>query len=211
VADENSTPRSWDDAFDAKRLPRPGEQLLALIRASNHLSNQLTEADLINAILTDAVVVLDAQDGAIALADTENQLQLRAVNDSKEIRTVSDDIREWPRPFSRELAERPFRSGQSILLGSDEAPGDGLHDSVVIALMCTVNRRVGVLYLGRNLSQKPFNEKDLFVAHGLAAILAGGIENFQIREPFKNPVMRWVARNTWRLIRLGERRAVRTT
>src|SRR5262249_54626610 len=75
----------WDEAmqglaFDSQRCPRPGEQLLALIRAGHHLGHIEREEDLLQSILNDAVNVLDAQRGAIVLADgPDNTLKLRAL------------------------------------------------------------------------------------------------------------------------------------
>ncbi|HYV39433.1 MAG TPA: FHA domain-containing protein, partial [Gemmataceae bacterium] len=48
---------------------RPGQQLEALLRAGHHLGHLESEEDLLHAILNDAVGTLDAQRGAIALAD----------------------------------------------------------------------------------------------------------------------------------------------
>src|SRR5262249_34973971 len=55
---------SWEEAlqglaYDSNRCPRPGEQLLALIRAGHHLGNASSEDQLLKAILNDAVAVLD--------------------------------------------------------------------------------------------------------------------------------------------------------
>src|ERR1700677_1523946 len=51
---------SWEDAlqgiaFDRNRSPRPGEQLLALLRAGHHLVHLESEEDLLHTILNDAV------------------------------------------------------------------------------------------------------------------------------------------------------------
>src|SRR5207245_7099461 len=63
---------SWDDAiagmiFDSRQRPRPGDQLVALLRAGHYLGHIENEQDLLHSILKDAVAVLDAQRGAIAL------------------------------------------------------------------------------------------------------------------------------------------------
>ena len=65
---------AWEDAFnglafDRNRSPRPGEQLLALLAAGHHLVHLESEEDLLHSILNDAVSTLDAQRGAIVLAD----------------------------------------------------------------------------------------------------------------------------------------------
>jgi hypothetical protein len=57
---------SWDEAmeslvFDGKRNLRPGDQLMAVLRASKHLANIEGEKELLDSILEDAVDVLDAQ------------------------------------------------------------------------------------------------------------------------------------------------------
>src|SRR4029077_6107587 len=65
---------------DSRRCPRAGEQMLALIRASHHLVHLESEDELLHTILNDAVSTLDAQRGAIVLADGPNgELRLRAL------------------------------------------------------------------------------------------------------------------------------------
>ena len=56
-------------AFDRNQMPRAGEQLIALLRAGHHLVHMESEDQLLDSILNDAVSVLDAQRGAIVLAD----------------------------------------------------------------------------------------------------------------------------------------------
>src|SRR5262249_53405323 len=78
----------WTDkfsslAFERNRCPRPGEKLFALLRAAHHLVRHKTDMDLMDAILIDTVAVSDARCGAIALADRDELLQVRAqVGDS---------------------------------------------------------------------------------------------------------------------------------
>src|SRR5262249_51815310 len=75
---------SWEQAihglaYDSKCCPRPGQQLLALIRAGHHLGHTASEDELLRGILNDAVAVLDAQRGAIALVEGPGKkLKLRA-------------------------------------------------------------------------------------------------------------------------------------
>src|SRR5207237_7204769 len=81
---EATSHQSWEEAFtglafDRNRCPRPGEQLLALLRAGHHLVHLESETELLHSVLNDAVAVLDAQRGAIVLADADNKLQLRAL------------------------------------------------------------------------------------------------------------------------------------
>src|SRR5262249_21800535 len=82
---EGTTRSSWDQALEAVALDggasaRAGERLRGLRRASHHLVHIEPEADLLKSILNDAVTVLDAQRGAIALAEgPEGKLKLRAL------------------------------------------------------------------------------------------------------------------------------------
>src|SRR6476659_791041 len=64
---------SWQEGFarllvDRNHSPRPGDQLMALLRAGHHLVSIESEEELLHSILNDAVHVLDAQRGAIVLA-----------------------------------------------------------------------------------------------------------------------------------------------
>jgi HD-GYP domain-containing protein (c-di-GMP phosphodiesterase class II) len=177
---EATSHQSWEDAFmglafDKNRCPRPGEQLLALLRAGQHLAHIENETELLHSILNDAVAVLDAQRGAIVLADADNKLSLRALAGDASGRFH----------FSHKLANRCFQGGESILCGNvDEdaelkmaqSIADGAMASVMCVLLRTPRRRLGVLHLDRNFWQKPFTADDLFLADALAANTSMGIE-----------------------------------
>ena len=69
-------------AFDRNQMPRAGEQLFALLRAGHHFVHMQSEDQLLDAVLNDAVSVLDAQRGAIVLAEGEGpepKFRLRAL------------------------------------------------------------------------------------------------------------------------------------
>ena len=71
---ETCMSNSFEDAlqgllFDTTSSPRPGQQLLALLRAGHHLGHLESEEELLHTILNDAVCTLEAQRGAIVLAD----------------------------------------------------------------------------------------------------------------------------------------------
>jgi HD-GYP domain-containing protein (c-di-GMP phosphodiesterase class II) len=193
---EATSHQSWEEAFqglafDKNRCPRPGEQMLALLRAGHHLAHLESETELLHSILNDSVNVLDAQRGAIVLADGDNKLQLRAL--------AGDSSGRFH--FSHRLAQRCFQGGESILCGSvDEDPdlkmsqsiADGAMASVMCILLRTPRRRLGVLHLDRNFWQKPFNEDDLHLADALAATTSMGIECSQLmkkqRDLFLNTI-----------------------
>jgi HD-GYP domain-containing protein (c-di-GMP phosphodiesterase class II)/pSer/pThr/pTyr-binding forkhead associated (FHA) protein len=175
---------TWEDAlrnlaFDRNRDPRPGEQLLALLRAGHHLVNIEDEDNLLHSILNDAVSTLDAQRGAIVLADAPTgPLRLRAL--------ASGHNQIPSRPgFCQNLAQRSFARGESILCCSvDEDPelvgarsiAEGTMASVLCILLRTPRKKLGVLHLDRGPLQKPFTKDDLHLADAMAAHVSAGIE-----------------------------------
>jgi putative nucleotidyltransferase with HDIG domain len=181
---------TWEDAFtglifDRNRSPRPGEQLLTLLRAGHHLVHLENEEDLLHTILNDAVSALDAQRGAIVLAEGPNgPLRLRA------LATGSGHGEIACRPgFSQNLAQRSFMRGESILCCSvEEDPelagarsiAEGTMASVLCVLLRTPRKRLGVLHLDRGPMQKPFTQDELHLADALAANVSAGIECAQL-------------------------------
>jgi len=179
---------TWEDAlsgliFDRNRSPRPGEQLLALLRAGHHLVHLENEEELLHTILNDAVSALDAQRGAIVLADGPNgPLRLRALASGHS--TIPS------RPgFSHNLAQRSFTRGESILCCSvEEDPelagarsiAEGTMASVLCVLLRTPRKRLGVVHLDRGPMQKPFTQDELHLADALAANVSAGIESAQL-------------------------------
>jgi HD-GYP domain-containing protein (c-di-GMP phosphodiesterase class II) len=185
---EAATSSSWEEAinglaYSRDRSPRPGEQLLALLRAGHHLGHLEREEDLLHSVLNDAVGALDAQRGAIVLAEgPDKPLRLRALASGRG---------EAPgRPgFSQHLAQRSFVSGESILCHKvDEDPelamaqsiAEGSMASVLCVLLRTPRKRLGVLHLDRGPMQKPFTEDDLYLADAMAANVSAGIECAQL-------------------------------
>jgi putative nucleotidyltransferase with HDIG domain len=179
---------AWEDAIqglacDRNRSPRPGEQLLALLRAGHHLGHLESEDELLHSVLNDAVSALDAQRGAIVLADrTGEGLRLRA---------LASGLGEVPsRPgFSQSLALRSYTTGESILcrkvnedpeLAMAQSIAEGAMASVLCVLLRTPRRRLGVLHLDRGPLQRPFTKDDLHLADALAATVSAGIESAQL-------------------------------
>src|SRR5262249_36648699 len=118
---------SWEEAlhhlaFDSNRCPRPGEQLHALLRAGHHLGRIDNEQELLQSILNDAVGVLDAQRGAIVLADGPGgALRLRALASGRaepRARAAGRLDVAGRAVFSHSLAQRVFTRGESILCQS---------------------------------------------------------------------------------------------
>jgi putative nucleotidyltransferase with HDIG domain len=195
---EGTARASWDEAlqgvaFDSKRCPRAGEQLVALLRAGHHLVHIEKEEDLLNSILHDAVGVLDAQRAAIVLADgPEDKLKLKAlVTGRAEPRAIVNGRGEASArfQFSQSLASRCVSRGESILCHRvDEDPelamaksiAEGTMASVLCVLLRTPRKRLGVLHLDRSPWQKPFTMDDLHLADALAANVSAGIECAQM-------------------------------
>jgi putative nucleotidyltransferase with HDIG domain len=201
---------SWEEAleglaFDSNRCPRPGEQLLAMVRAGHHLVHLESEEDLLQSILNDAVAVLDAQRGAIVLADgPDGPLRLRAeVTGRAEPRAaVADRIDPASRHcYSQSLAQRSMTRGESVLcqsiaddpeLAVARSIAEGAMSSVLCVLLRTPRKRLGVLHVDRSPWQKPFTMDDLHLADALAANVSAGIESAQLlrkqRDLFLNTI-----------------------
>jgi HD-GYP domain-containing protein (c-di-GMP phosphodiesterase class II)/pSer/pThr/pTyr-binding forkhead associated (FHA) protein len=177
-------------AFDNRRCPRPGEQLVALLRANHHLGHAKSEDELLRAILEDAVAVLDAQRGAIVLADeSDRSLRLRAVSTGRG-QPRDGGAEPAARPcFSQRLAQRAFSRGESILchsvaddpeLAIAQSINEGAMDSVLCVLLRTPRKRLGVLHLDRSPWQQRFTAGDLQLADALAASVSAGIESARL-------------------------------
>ena len=114
---ENTLDSSWEGglerlAFGSNQTPRAGEQLLALLRAGRHLTSLESDEELLHRILNDAVSVLDAQRGAIVLAEgAEQTLNLKALATGHT--GISSRFH-----FSKKLTNRCFSRGESILCSS---------------------------------------------------------------------------------------------
>ncbi len=168
-------------AYDRNQMPRAGDELIALLRAGQHFVNMQSEDQLLDAILNDAVSVLEAQRGAIVLAEGDGpEPKLR-------LRKIVVGGREAPGrfPYSKKLTNRCFASGESLLystLDSDDEKNvtQSIHDGAMASVLCvllrTSRKRLGVLHLDRSFVQDPFTEDDLFLADALAAHVSAAIE-----------------------------------
>jgi putative nucleotidyltransferase with HDIG domain len=167
-------------AYDRNEMPRAGDQLVALLRAGHHFVNTQNEDQLLDNILNDAVSVLDAQRGAIVLAEGDGPEPLLR------LRALAVGHGETGRfHYSKKLTHRVFAKGESVLYGTmnedDELKmTDSMHDGAMASVLCvllrTPRRRIGVLHLDRSLVQRPFTEDDLHLADALAAHVSAAIE-----------------------------------
>jgi putative nucleotidyltransferase with HDIG domain len=191
---EATTSANWEDALksltvDPKRSPRANEQMQALVRASHHLVHIESLDELLHSILNDAVLALDAQRGAIVLADGPgSELRLRALATGK-----GDPPGRFS--FSQNLAQRSFSKGESVLctsVGDDAelAAAQSIHEGSMASVLCvllrTPRKRLGVLHLDRSFWQKPFTVEDLRLADALAASVSAGIESAQLLQNQKD-------------------------
>ena len=184
-------------AFDRNQMPRAGEQLFALLRAGNHFVNMQSEDQLLDAVLNDAVSVLEAQRGAIVLAESdgpEPKMRLRAL-------AVGQGEPPGRFHYSKKLTQRCFASGVSLLYSTltadDETKvtqsiADGAMASVMCVLLRTPRKRLGVLHLDRCFWQNPFTEDDLHLADALAAHVSAAIEAAQLLRRQKEQFLKTV-------------------
>ncbi len=177
---------------------------MALLRASHNLMHIEKEEDLLNSILHDAVSVLDAQRGAIVLADgPENKLKLKALVTGRPGPRALVNGRAEPGSrfqWSQSLASRCVEKGESILANVEEdeelarakSIAEGAMASVLCVLLRTPRKRLGVLHLDRSPLQKAFTHDDLHLADALAANVSAGIECAQLlrkqRDLFLNTI-----------------------
>jgi HD-GYP domain-containing protein (c-di-GMP phosphodiesterase class II) len=180
---------SWDKALEVVALdpgqrPRQGQHLLALLRTGYHLGQISCLDDLLHSILEDAISALNAQRGAIVLADDQGQLVLRAVHGP----TLPPNARSC---YSRTLAERCFRQAESMLcqdVATDAALQTarsvlrGTMSSIICTLLRSPRKRLGVLHVDRGPFQEPFTAEDFYLADAIAATVASGIESAQLVE-----------------------------
>jgi HD-GYP domain-containing protein (c-di-GMP phosphodiesterase class II) len=176
-------------AYDSNHDPREADRLKVLLMAGHHLSHIENEDDLLQSILNDAVKVLDAQRGAIVLAEPpDNKLRIRALTTGRAEPRAAIAGRGGHGgrfQFSQSLATRCFSRGESILCHRvDEDPelamaksiAEGGMASVLCVLLRTQRNTLGVLHLDRNPWQKPFTMDDLHLADALAAHVSVGID-----------------------------------
>lgn len=183
-----STQNSWDQALELattslSQRPDSSRTMLTLLRANHHLSNHAGLDDLLHSILADVLKTLDAQRGAILLADPKTgQLELKAA-------LAPSPVTTGKKGYSRTIAERSFRQGESLLCRDIKGEKDlnsarsvifGSMSSVLCAVLRTPRKRIGVLHLDRGPLQDPFHESDLYLADAVAANMAVGIECAQL-------------------------------
>jgi putative nucleotidyltransferase with HDIG domain len=198
-----ATQSSFEDglrrlAYDRNHMPRAGEQLFALLRAGNHFVNMQSEDQLLDAVLNDAVSVLEAQRGAIVLAESDGpdpKMRLRAL-------AVGQGEPPGRFHYSKKLTARCFASGVSLLYSTltadDETKvtqsiADGAMASVMCVLLRTPRKRLGVLHLDRSFWQSAFTEDDLHLADALAAHVSAAIEAAQLLRRQKDQFLRTVS------------------
>ncbi len=177
----NHTAQGVSQLVNTDLPPRAGDQLIALLRAGKHLVHLQSEDQLLDNILKDAVSVLDAQRGAIILAEgdheTDPPLRLRSL-------IVGPREPSGRFPFSKRLTQQAFAAGESMLFKNvcdDEQHSTpsvmaGAMGSVLCVLLRTPRRKIGVLHLDRSVIQSAFTKEDLMFADALAAYMSSAIE-----------------------------------
>jgi putative nucleotidyltransferase with HDIG domain len=185
---QTSMRQSWDQAVEhagtaIHQRDDGGRTISALLRANHHLSTHSSLEELLHGILSDILESLDSQRGAILLADPKTgELELKAVRAPSRFATGK-------KGYSRTLAERSFRQGESLLCRDVRRDQEvftrrsvlfGSMSSIICAVLRTPRRKLGVLHLDRGPLQEPFTENDLYLADAVAASIAVGIECAQL-------------------------------
>ena len=185
-----SVQQTWEQAIGSVTAgPSRGlwqdKHMRALLRASYSVCKVGSPDELLQTILDDAVAVLEAQRGAILLADEETgHLHLRALS------LARPTLRNRG-THSHTLVERCFQSGESLLCADVRAEAEvlnahsvahGAMTSIVCALLRTPRQRLGVLHLDRGPLQGLFNRDEFHLADALAATVSVGIESAQLVE-----------------------------
>jgi len=193
-----TTRRSWERAVEQLSRPEdkrlwPARRILTLLRAGHHLTQMSSLDDLLRTLLEEVVAILEAQRGAIVLADeTTGQLRLRAFV------TTSDRIKPG-QAFSETLADRCYLQGESLLCADvrvdDELAGvpsvaQGTMASIICALLRSPRRRLGVLHLDRGPFQEPFTGDDFDLVDAVACYLSVGLESAQMLEQQRDLFLR---------------------
>lgn len=192
---------SWEQAIDVvspgdTRSPWQDKHIRALLRAGYSVCKVSSPDDLLQSILTDAVSVLEAQRGAILLADDQTgHLHLRALSLSRHTLRNKGT-------HSHTLAERCFSSGESVLCADVQSENEiqsvtsvahGAMTSIICALLRTSRGRLGVLHLDRGPLQLPFTREEFHLADAMAATVSVGIESAQLFEKQRQQFVQTVA------------------
>ncbi len=182
--------RSWERAVEQlahapdERL-WPARRILPLLRAGHYLTQMTSLDDLLQKLLDEVVGVLEAQRGAIILADdVTGALHLRAA-------AANGGRSALPKYFSLTLAERCYLEGESLLCEdvSDESDlagvqsiAHGTMSSIICVLLRTPRRRLGVMHLDRGPFQEAFTKDDFDLVDAVACYVSVGIESAQMLE-----------------------------
>jgi HD-GYP domain-containing protein (c-di-GMP phosphodiesterase class II)/pSer/pThr/pTyr-binding forkhead associated (FHA) protein len=183
---EASAQQTWEQAIDCVTGSGHSWQdrhMRALLRASYAVGKVASPDELLQSVLDDAVGVLEAQRGAILLADEDTgQLHLRALS-------LSRPTLRNRGTHSHTLAERCFLNAESLLCTDVRSDAEALaarsvtHGammSIICALLRTPRKRLGVLHLDRGPLQDPFSHDHFQLADALAATVSVGIESAQL-------------------------------
>jgi HD-GYP domain-containing protein (c-di-GMP phosphodiesterase class II) len=176
---------TWEQAIENVNPAAGGggwrdKHVRALLRAGYSVCKATEPDELLQAILDDAVQVLEAQRGSILLVDEETgQLRLRALS-------LSRPTLRNKGTHSQTLADRCYDRGESILCADVKLEQDlngvgsvqhGAMYSIVCVLLRTPREKLGVLHLDRGPLQAAFSPQEFHLADALAATVSVGIES----------------------------------
>jgi HD-GYP domain-containing protein (c-di-GMP phosphodiesterase class II) len=182
--------RSWEEALEVitrrrENASHQNEHLLTLLRAGHHLRHLASLDELLQSILADAIMALQAQRASIILAHpVTGELELRMA-----LAPLLSGHQQ--RCYSRTMAERCYDRGESLLCTDVNAESElrsarsvqvGTMTSMICALLRSPRKRLGVLHVDRGPNQPPFDEYEFHLADAIAANVAIAIESAQLVE-----------------------------
>jgi HD-GYP domain-containing protein (c-di-GMP phosphodiesterase class II) len=185
-----ATKRTWERAFEQMSQFEdgplwPARRILPLLRAGHYLTQMTSLDELLQTLLNEVVSVLEAQRGAIILADdATGVLHLRAASAGSDRDTLH-------RCYSQTLAERCFVEGESLLcedvsaeatLADVRSVATGAMTSIICVPLRSPRQRLGVLHLDRGPLQEPFTRDDFDLADAVACYVSVGIESAKMLE-----------------------------
>ena len=162
------------------RQPAAAKQLLTLLQIGRDLGRVDSLDAYLESVLWKVAEVLDAQHGAVLLADAPNEAPtLRA-------HLTSGSPLEQERWLHKEQLRQALARDESLLaqnLAGDHpqamVQGRGGARSVIFALLRSPHKSLGVLCLARGFDQEPFDEDDLSLTDALALSISASIDSVE--------------------------------
>lgn len=176
-----------------QRQNKAAALLQALYTVTNQISTTYELCSLINRILETTMRAINAQHGALFLADQQGGLlpcpvcgNVHAIRDGALLPRKPGEIK-----ISETVARRVLREGESVLYQDTDADGELSAAESVVALnlrsiLCVPLRAksgiLGVLYIDSNRPNQSYTEDDMLLATSVGASAGLAIENARMHQ-----------------------------